>query len=128
MYAIQLLEWMAWIPKDQLRLITLENYAANPLGEFEALLEWMGLVAYGRAGFRDREELTKLLEHKSNVAYMDKERQSLYDLEVAPNLKHAEDMFRIHNQYLHTLLAGYNGDGDWGGVSALLDHTKSSRR
>ena len=128
MYAIQLLEWMAWIPRDQLYLMTLENCAANPVGEFEALLEWMGLTAYGESGFRDREQLAKVLEHKANVAHMDKEKQSLYDREVAPNLKYAEALFKIHNQYLHTLLAGYKGDGAWESISALLEHTESPRR
>ena len=118
---------------------------------YEAVLRWTGLPVYdpaGRAGFRDRADLGKVLGEKHNVASKSADRQKLYDeevrcgcgwasspvrsnlppphthtLQVVPNLNQTEEAFRMHNKYLHLLLAGTEGDGSWGSVSALLKHT-----
>ena len=141
MYAFQLLEWVAWVPKDQLYLMTLENFAADPVGEYEALLQWMGLPIYDDTGdhgprqanqpyngFRSRDELARALEGKRNAAKASDARQQRYDDQVVPVLGLIEEAFQIHNQYLQVLLTGTMGDGKWADISALLEYGARNAR
>eukprot|EP00752_Nemacystus_decipiens_P013821 g12271.t1 len=114
MYALQIGRWVRLFGRDNVKVIFLEEVAADPLGELSKVFDFLGMELVdkegkkGRDGLQEWEEIVKRIRNTANSR-----KTELLGPQVTPELLQSmRDFFAPHNAELAELL-GRPLPGEW---------------